>query len=466
MTRTVPPTGPASGDAFVKAFEASAKGRASSEPAWLAALRRDAIVAFSARGLPTTKDEAWRQTSVEPIARERFTEPAAGGNGLPAERVQHAAFHDASWDALVFVDGAFSTGLSSPPKAPEGVVAGSLAEALRGPEAAAVRGHLTRDPAPAGDRAFVALNTAFFRDGAYVRVPRDTVLPRPLHLVFVSTGRGGTTMVHPRNLLVAERGSEAHVIETYVGLGDGLHLTNAVTEILAEEGAVVDHAKVQRESPAAFHVATIAVRQGRGSSLTTASLSVGAALARNDIDVVFDGEGASATLNGLFLGTGSQHVDHHTTIDHAKPHCTSREFYKGILAGHARGVFYGKILVRPGAQKTDANQTNKNLLLSPHALVDSVPALDIRADDVKCSHGSTIGSLDKDAVFYLRTRGIDEPTARTILTRAFAGEVLDRLRVKPLRERLDGLVSVWFAAATAATSAHDDRDEVTGGAGA
>jgi Fe-S cluster assembly protein SufD len=281
--------------------------------------------------------------------------------------------------------------------------------------------------------AFAAVNAAFLEDGAFVRIPARTAVAHPIHLVFLSEPAPGPTVSHPRNLVIAEAGSQAHIVETYVGTAGELYFTNAVTEVVLGEGAVLDFSKLERDSDAAFHVATTEVSQGRDSSFTSHSIVLGGALARNDLNVRLDAEGAECTLNGLFIGSGTQHLDNHTLIDHAKPHGTSRELYKGIMDGQSRGVFNGKIIVRPDAQKTDAMQTNKNLLLSQEALVNSKPALEIFADDVKCKHGSTIGQLDDAAMFYLRSRGIGEQEARDLLVYAFASDVASRIRVAPLR---------------------------------
>ncbi|HXM79688.1 MAG TPA: Fe-S cluster assembly protein SufD, partial [Thermoanaerobaculia bacterium] len=283
--------------------------------------------------------------------------------------------------------------------------------------------------------AFTAWNTAFLEDGAFVRIARGAAIPGAIHLLFLSEQTGAPAVSHPRNVIVAESGAQVSVVETY--LGEGISLTNAVTEISVGDGASVEHSKIQRESSDAFHVQTIAAGLDRGSQFTSHNVALGAALARTDIGVVFGGEGGDCTLNGLFLGGGDQTLDTHTIIDHAKPHCTSRELYKGILDGRSRGVFHGTILVRKDAQKTDAFQTNKNLLLSKDARVHSTPALEILADDVKCRHGSTIGQLDAAALFYLRSRGIGEEDARALLTWAFASDVAARLTVPEVRAEVE-----------------------------
>jgi Fe-S cluster assembly protein SufD len=299
------------------------------------------------------------------------------------------------------------------------------------------------DPAAGG---FVALNTAFINDGAYVRVDPGVCLDRPVHLVFAITGTD-EVMTAPRILIVAGDNSRVAVIEHYVGLSGGAYLTNAVTEIVAGAGAHVEHCKIQLESTSAYHVATVQAHLDRGSRCVSRNFSLGARLARNDINAVLNGAGAECAMDGLFLAGGRQHVDNHTCIDHAVPDCTSRERYKGVLDGRARGVFNGRIVVRQDAQHTDAHQSNHNLLLSDDAEVDTKPQLEIFADDVRCSHGATVGNLDNDALFYLRSRGLDEPFARGLLTYAFMREVIDAVDAVPLRTALTDRVLVWLPGA-------------------
>jgi len=401
-------------DLYRAEFEAFAAGRPPGELEWLQRMRREAIERFEERGFPTTSEEDWRFTNVAPIARAAFRReaPAAG------ER-----------------------------RALKGVEVGRLAEVLaRSPERLEPHlGRLVDRSAP----SFADLNAGFVEDGTFVSIAPGTVVEEPIEISYVSTG--GTAeapaVSHPRTLILAGRGSQARIVETYRGAGGASYLTNAVTEVVLEDGAVVDHHKVQDESTSAYHVGLLAVSQGRASRFTSHSFSLGAALARTDIRQAFAGEGGECVLNGLFLAGGEQLTDTHTVIDHARAHCTSRELYKGIVDGKARGVFVGRILVRAGAQKTDAHQTNKNLLLSRDALVDSVPQLEILASDVKCKHGSTTGQIDPAALFYLRSRGIPEAAARSLLVSAFAGEVVGRVAVpalragleRHLRERLPGL---------------------------
>ena len=307
-----------------------------------------------------------------------------------------------------------------------------------GESADVVESHLTR--AAAADRyAFTALNTAFLLDGAFVFVPAGVIVDAPIHCVFMSTAEEQPTAAHPRVLVVIGAGSRATIVESYSGRGSSAYFTNAVTEVFAGENATVDHYKLQQENAAAAHIGALYLRAERHAKVSCHSINLGGSLVRNDVVAVLDGEGGECALNGLclYLADDRRVVDNHTTIDHAKPHCGSREIYKGILADHARAVFNGKIIVRPDAQKTDAKQTNKALLLSEDAQINTKPQLEIFANDVKCTHGAAIGQMDDEAIFYLRARGLDEPEARRMLIRAFAGDVLGRMPIEALGARLD-----------------------------
>jgi Fe-S cluster assembly protein SufD len=315
------------------------------------------------------------------------------------------------------------------------VLAGSLAGALESsPDR--VEAHLARH-VRTEEHAFTALNTAFFRDGAFLFLPRGAVLNEPVHLVFLSTAPAEAAVSYPRNLIVAGANSRLTVAETYAGLSGGVYFSNAVTEVLVEEGAAVDHYKVQQEGPAGFHVAVTQVEQHRSSTFSSTFLGFGGSLVRNEVRVLLAGEGCECTLNGLYQAAQRQHMDNFTVIDHAQAHCASHELYKGILDGLAHGVFNGKIFVRQDAQKTDAKQTNQTLLLSDHATINTKPQLEIYADDVKCTHGATVGQLDEEAAFYLRSRGIGRDEARSLLTFAFANDVLSRVQIDSIRNRLE-----------------------------
>jgi Fe-S cluster assembly protein SufD len=284
------------------------------------------------------------------------------------------------------------------------------------------------------------LNTAFFQDGAFIYVPAGHAVETPIHLLFISTAKEAGAAFHPRNLIVTEKAAQVTLFESYVSTVDAPYLTNAVTELVLGEGAVVEHGKFQDESIEAFHIAAIRAHLERSCNLISHSVATGARLSRNNIRTTLAGEGVECVLNGLYVTRGEQLADHHMIVDHAQPHCNSHEYYNGILDGRSKGVFHGRILVRQPAQKTDAKQTNKNLLLSEDATIDTKPQLEIYADDVKCTHGATVGQLNEESVFYLRTRGIGAETARRMLIHAFAGEIIERIRHAPAREELDKLV--------------------------
>jgi Fe-S cluster assembly protein SufD len=412
------------------------------EPGWLSLLRREAFERFLDRGFPSTSEEDWRFTSVAALAATGFSlagEPAAGvaeellRERLPAKWKRHE---------LVFVNGRFVEEMSALGELPEGVVVSSLSRALES-HPGEVEAVLNVAP-PEGSTAFSDLNRAFLSDGGFVFVPEGAALEAPIHLVFVTAG-GERTVSHPHSLVLVDRGGQAKVVESYLGPAGATYFTNAASEVVAVDGAVVDHYKVQRESASAFHVGSHRFLQAKGSTIGDHSLSFGARLARNDLHALLDGEGSDLTLNGLYVVRGTQHVDHHTLIDHKEPQCTSRELYKGVLDDESSGVFNGRIVVRKKAQKTNAQQTNKNLLLSEDALVNTNPQLEINADDVKCSHGATIGQLDKEALFYLRSRGIGLSSARAILTRAFIADVAERIRIDSLRDAMRGLLAARAA---------------------
>jgi Fe-S cluster assembly protein SufD len=400
---------------------------------WLQDLRDHAASRFVELGFPTTRDEEWRFTNVSPIASAEFS-PAPDARLDPA-LLESFLYADAP-SRVVVVNGRFSPELSRTSGLPKGFRFGSLAAAVT--EHPDVVGRYLGQLADFSSRAFVALNTAFAQDGAYVYVPDKVVLEQPLQIMFVSTGTSATpTMSHPRTLIVTGDDSQVQIVETYVSAPGEKHFTNAVTEVVAGENAIVDHYKVEEESLDAFHIASMHIHSARSSNVSTHAFTLGGRIVRNDIIAVLDGEGAEATLNGLYLADGERLVDTHTTIDHAKAHCPSHEIYKGILGGRARAVFNGKIIVRPDAQKTDAKQTNRALLLSDHATINTKPQLEIFADDVKCTHGAAIGQLDEDALFYLRARGLTFFEARDMLIHAFAGDIIDRVKIEPLKKALE-----------------------------
>ncbi len=401
-------------------------------PAWLHALRRAGIEHFERLGFPKPRLEEWKYTDVAPIARTPFR-PAAHSEWQSARQVAREFSLPAGCE-LVFLNGRLVPSLSAAGALPPGVVAAALAEA-RGRQEELLREHLGRYAA-VGERHFVALNTAFLGDGALLYIPRGAVVAEPIHLLFLGFAPDEPVACFPRVLIVAEEGSRAVVVETYAGRPGERYFTDAVTEIALAPGAQLAHVKVQLEGEDAFHVGAIEIRQAQGSRFESHSIALGAALSRTEIRSVLAGEGAECGLNGLYLVAGRQHVDHQTCMDHERPGGTSRQLYKGVLDGRATGVFHGRVIVRPGAQKSDAQQVNKNLLLSEEAAVNSQPQLEIFADDVRCSHGAAVGQIDEEALFYLRARGIDPAEARAILIAAFANEFVERIPVDAVRARL------------------------------
>ncbi|MFL5575796.1 MAG: Fe-S cluster assembly protein SufD [Gemmatimonadaceae bacterium] len=426
-------------------FEAFVKEGAGAEgPRWLRRARQAAWERFEKLGFPTPKDEDWHYTSVAPIAESGFRVVNEPGGEVTAAALAPFTFGHPEWPTLVFVNGRYSESLSHLRGLPAGVRVLDLARALE-EESGLVERHLTQ-VADDEARAFTALNTAFLRDGAVVHVARDVESPLPVHLIFASDAAGAGNAAHLRNLIVAERHAKVTVLESYVALGEARYFTNAVTEVSVGDGATVQHYKIQRESDRAFHVGTVEATQGRDSHYVSFSFAVGAALSRTNVYTVLAGEGCGSTLNGLYMVNGSQHCDHQTRIEHAQPNCFSREVYKGILDDASRAVFNGKVYVHPIAQKTDGKQSNNNLLLSERAHVDTKPQLEIFADDVKCTHGATVGRIDETALFYMKSRGLDRDLARRLLTYAFAADVLETIELEPVREGLEGLTLERFTA--------------------
>ena len=414
-------------------------GNIARDPEWVRNARETGISHFVELGFPTLRDEDWRFTNVAPISKLPFRPVLESTrDGVTSQALDRFTFSGLAGSKLVFVNGNFAPEYSSSVNLPEGVKVTNLAEALA-KEPAQVEPHLFRH-ARSDANAFTALNTAFFRDGAFIHVAAGHTVPEPIQLLYISTAKEDGTTAHVRNLIVAESGSRSTIVESYVNLGDAAYLTNSITELEAGDNAVVEHLKFQDESQLAFHIATIAAHFGRASNILTHSIALGAKLSRTNILANLAGEDLECTLNGLYLARGEQTIDHYMIVDHAQPRCASHEYFNGILCDRSKGVFHGRILVRPDAQKTDAKQTNKNLLLSDKATADTKPQLEIYADDVKCTHGATIGQLSEEAIFYLRSRCIGMETARRMLTHSFAGEIIDRVRCQPVREELDKLV--------------------------
>lgn len=422
-------------DTYLSAFEDFERSRAAKDPAWLAPIRKAGIARFAELGFPTPRHEDWRFTNLAPLLRMPFVPAGDALRELSPTALRPFLWETAAGPRLVFVNGRFC------PQWSHGGIAGvhvaSLASVLT-EDPTALERRLNRY-ANVRDDVFTALNTAFLADGAYVRVAPGVRLETPIHLVCISLSNELLTVTYPRALIVAGAGSQCTIVESYVG-SDGPYFTNAVTELVAGDNAVVDHYKVQREAEAAFHIGALYIHQQRNTNVRSHCISLGGRLVRHNITAVLAGEGGDCHLNGLYVVGGEQHVDNHLRVEHAAAHCSSRETFKGILADRARGVFTGRIIVHPGARKTDAKQTNHNLLLSGHAQVDTKPQLEIRADDVKCTHGATVGQLDDEALFYLRARGIPEAAARGLLTYGFASASLGEIRVEPLRVQIEGLV--------------------------
>ncbi|HEU4700780.1 MAG TPA: Fe-S cluster assembly protein SufD [Gemmatimonadales bacterium] len=415
-------------------------------PAWLEPVRRAGAERFEQVGFPTTRDEEWRFTPVAPIAQTAW-QPAPGVvEGVTRAQLEAFEFGHPEWHTLVFVNGAFSEALSSMDAIPETVRVASLAEALRdgsgnGPaDVAVLEAHLGRH-APVEASPFVALNAAAFRDGGFVHVPAGVELERPVHLVFVTTAEAEGTAAQLRNLIVLGRGARAAVVESYVSLApEGRSFTNVVTEVVADRASWLEHTRLQREAERAYHVGFTHADQQRDSHYRHFSMQMGGALARHNHHVRLNDEAIETLMYGLYLTRGEQLVDNHTAIFHDQPNCNSWEVYKGILDDRSRAVFNGKVFVQPAAQKTDAKQTNRNVLLSPGASVDTKPQLEIFADDVKCTHGATVGFLDPVALFYAKSRGIPAAEAQRLLTYAFAAEVVDEVALEPVRAQLNRLV--------------------------
>ena len=412
------------------------------EPAWLRDLRGRGREAFSTLGFPTGTrgNERWKYTNVGPIARAVFEYASdANGSDVSESLIRDIAPWHEDWTRLVFIDGTFSAALSSQQTGGKEIHVTNLADAASG-NGVALEEHLGRYADVAED-GFTALNTAFMQDGAFVNVPDDCSPEAPLHLLFVSTGREKPAVSHPRSLIVLGRNSRLTVLESYVGLPGARYFTNAVAEIVCKEGSEIEHHRYLMESSLAFHIGVTRVTLERDSSYLSTSMARGARIARNDLSVLLDAPGSSCNLKGLYFTSGSQHIDNHIDIDHAKPHSSSDQFFKGILAGNSRAVFSGRVLVRKDAQKTYARQSDKNLLLSEGARINTKPSLEIFADDVQCFHGATAGAVAEEALFYMKSRGLDEETARRLLIAGFAGEIIDTIRLEPLREHMERMFS-------------------------
>jgi len=424
---------------FVGDFRRFASRAANRVPAWVADVRERAISSFSEAGFPTTREEDWKYTNVAPVLGVPFRAAFDLEQPPVDASASNALLGEAAARRLLFVNGSFAPQGSMLGTLPDGVRVESLGSAL-GESGGVAERHLARYASFDGN-GFTALSTAFLDDGALVTLADGVELDRPVELVFVSTARQGEVVAHPRVLVVCGRGSRASLVESHGSLDGGATLTNVVAEIVLGDAARLEHVRVVREGGRGSHVATTEVVQQRDSRYVSSAFTLGASFLRHNLNVRLAGEGAECSLDGLYLVAGGELVDNHTSIEHAVPHGTSRELYKGVLAGEAKAVFNGKVIVRPDAQKSDAQQTNKNLLLARSAEVDTKPELQIFADDVKCAHGAAIGQLDPNALFYLKSRGIDEAAGRRLLTRGFAYEIVQRVRDETVRSALEPLLA-------------------------
>jgi Fe-S cluster assembly protein SufD len=399
------------------------------DPAWLHQLRGTGRARFAKLGFPTTRDEDWRFTSVAPITELNFMSPSADADA----QLGDCLFGGLEGPRLVFVNGHYSRELSVVADLPNDVKVGNVAGALAQNDRVLQIHMAHRDT-----DAFASLNSACFTDGAFINLPEGVVMETPIRIYHLNTaGDGATTNI--RSLIVVGSNSKATIIESWNG-SNAAYFNNAITELIAGDNARVEHVKFQDESTTAFHVGGLHMRMGRDSRASHHSIALGGRVARNNIRAHLDGTGLETVLNGLYLPRGGQLIDHHMVVDHALPHGISHEYFNGILDDQARGVFHGRIHVHKGADKTDARQTNKNLLLSEDATVDTKPQLEIYADDVKCTHGATVGQMNPEQIFYLRARGLSEESARRMIMHAFAGEIIERIACEPVREELDRLM--------------------------
>jgi Fe-S cluster assembly protein SufD len=420
---------------YLSVFRSLAANR-SGDPAWLVTLREKAAGSFAALDFPTTRVEAWKYTNIAPALRPEYREAIpTDAQSVSAAAISRFVFDESRRSRLVFINGLFARELSDISALADRITVSNLSDATSN----ATREHLA---AYADHRAdiFTALNTASVSDGAFVHIPAGKVIEPPIQLLFVSTATDQPVMSHPRTLIVAERGAMARIIESYASLADDVYFTNAVTEISLRQGAAIEHYRLQEESLKSFHIGATQVFQERESNYASYALALGAQLSRHNLNVTLADEYTETTLNGLYVVTGNQLADAHLFLDHAKPHCTSQQHYKGILDDRARAVFNGRVLVRPGALLTDARQLNKNLLLSNDAHVDTKPELEIFADDVKCAHGATVGQLEDEEIFYLLSRGLKPETARALLTYGFAEDIISKIRIASVRKQLDAVV--------------------------
>ena len=404
---------------------------------WLELVRGSAMERFEQLGFPSIRDEEWKYTNLAALAKENFAPAVSDEIDLPD--VDRFSYRETANAHLVLVNGFLREDLSTT-SGLESIVAVDLFSASADARYnKIVRKYLARN-AGYHNNGVTALNTAFLQSGVFIWIPKNVKLETPLQITFLADAESQHSASFPRVLVVAEENSSATLVENFVSHGQETHFTNAIAEIVLKDGARLEHYRLQRESRNAYHISTTSAELGRSSSYNTTSINFGARLSRHDVSVVLDHEGAETAVDGLYMIGADQHTDTHSVIDHKQPHCSSHQLYKGILDDNGRAVFNGKIFVREGAQKTDAMQTNKNLLLSDKARVDTKPQLEIYADDVKCAHGAAVGQIDPEELFYLETRGIGPELGRNLLTYGFAEEVIGRIKVESIRSQLDETV--------------------------
>jgi Fe-S cluster assembly protein SufD len=404
---------------------------------WFSEQRQSALKLFIETGFPSSRLENWKYTDVRPIAKQSFSNVSTT-TSITTEEIDAIRFQDIDCYELVFINGVYSKEHSRLDGLTENIVIENMADALA-KDKDLLEKHLSQY-ADNNVSPFTALNTAFIQHGTYINVPKNTVVDKPINILYLSKDNAQPLATHPRNLVIMGEHAEATLIENYIGLDDANYFTNVVTEVSLSTASILKHYKIQQESVNAYHIGNLNVTQGKDSLFKSHSISLGGSLVRNDIYGQLAAEGASIVLNGLYMADGKQHVDNHTRVDHLKPNTHSTENYRGVLNGKSRGVFNGKVVVHPQAQKIEAHQNNANLLLSDDAEIDTKPELEIYADDVKCSHGATVGQLDKNMLFYLRSRAIDEDTARSLLTYAFVNEIISDISLVPIKNRLEHLI--------------------------
>jgi Fe-S cluster assembly protein SufD len=416
-------------------FEKSLNGEADSV---LHRIRKNAIEAFDRMDFPTLKNEDWKYTNISPILENNFIsiKDTAGSESFKAKIEDHL-IKDLNVILLVFINGVYSKELSKIPDLYGGVKIGSFAESAR-KDPALFNEHFAKYAKL--ENGFIALNTAFAQDGAFIYIPDNYVLENPVHILNLLGTRGANILSQPRNLIIAGKSSRLCMIESYHNIENEINFTNVVTEISAGENSNIEFYKIQDESSHAYHISKTQVEQKKNSKFTSYTVTTGGGLVRNDLNTLLNAEGCEAHFFGIYIGDGKQHIDNHTMIDHAKPRCLSNELYKGVMDDGSRAVFNGKVYVRPDAQKTNAYQSNKNILLSKEAHVDTKPQLEIYADDVRCTHGATVGQLDEESVFYLRSRGISKENAVSVLIRAFANDIFEEIKTEQLKEHLNNMI--------------------------